>query len=215
MYTPTPFKESRVPVLQAFMRRHPFATMVAVVSGALDAVDVPLLIDPAAGPLGGLRGHIAKANPLWREVADGAEVLAIFRGAHGYVSPRWYPSKREHGRVVPTWNYEVVHSRGTIRWVHEPTWVRDLVSDLTDQHEAGRADAWSLNDAPEDYVAGMLIAVVGFEVLITSLTGQMKLSQNKSHTDRAGVVAGLEESEDSRSVDLAALVAGAVRESGS
>ena len=207
MYNPAPFDESRIPVLQAFMGRHPFATVVAAVSGAVDALHVPLLVDPAAGPLGGLRGHIARANRLWREVADGAEVLAIFRGADGYVSPAWYPAKREHGRVVPTWNYEVVHARGTVRWIHDAAALRALVSDLTDRHEAGRSNAWSLNDAPEDYIAGMLKAIVGFEVQITSLTGKMKLSQNRSEADRAGVVSGLAESADPRSSELAAQVA--------
>jgi len=196
------------------MRQHPFATLVAVVSGAVEAMHVPLLVDPTAGPLGGLRGHVAKANPLWREAVDGSEVLAVFRGADGYVSPGWYPEKREHGRVVPTWNYEVVHARGTVRWVHDPAVLRALVSDLTDRHEAGRAKAWSLNDAPEDYVAGMLKAIVGFEVRITGLTGKMKLSQNRSVADRAGVVAGLAESADPRSSELAARVAETLNDSG-
>ena len=207
MYNPAPFEESRVPVLQAFMRRHPFATIVAVAAGVVDAVHVPLLVDRAAGPLGGLRGHVARANPLWREVVDGSEILAIFRGADGYVSPGWYPAKREHGRVVPTWNYEVVHARGTVQWVNDPAVLRGLVSELTDQHEVGRANAWSLKDAPDDYVVGMLKGIVGFEVHITSLTGKMKLSQNRSQADRAGVVAGLEESADPRSSELAAHVA--------
>jgi len=214
MYNPAPFEESRVPVLQAFMERHPFATVVAAASGAVDALHVPLLVDPAAGPLGVLRGHLARANRLWRELADGSEVLAIFRGADGYVSPAWYPAKREHGRVVPTWDYEVVHARGTVRWIHDAAVLRALVSDLTDRHEAGRSNAWSLNDAPEDYVAGMLKAIVGFEVQITGLTGKMKLSQNRSEADRAGVVAGLAESADPRSSELAAQVAETLNDSG-
>ena len=215
MYNPAPFEESRVPVLQAFMERHPFATVVAAVSGAVDALHVPLLVHPAAGPLGGLRGHIAKANRLWRELADGSEVLAVFRGADGYISPAWYPEKREHGRVVPTWDYEVVHARGNIHWIQDPAMLRALVSDLTDQHEAGRPNAWSLNDAPEDYVAGMLKAIVGFEVQITGLTGKMKLSQNRSEADRAGVVSGLAESADPRSSELAAQVSATLNDSGS
>jgi len=214
MYNPAPFEESRVPVLQAFIGRHPFATVVAVVSGAVDAMHVPMLVDPAAGPFGGLRGHVAKANRLWRELADGSEILAIFRGADGYVSPGWYPAKREHGRVVPTWNYEVVHARGTVRWIHDTVVMRALVSDLTDHHEAGRSNAWSLNDAPEDYVAGMLKAIVAFEVQITSLTGKVKLSQNRSEADRAGVVSGLAESADPRSAELAAQVAATLNDSG-
>ena len=215
MYNPAPFEESRVPVLQTFMERHPFATVVAAVSGAVDALHVPLLVHPAAGPLGGLRGHIAKANRLWRELADGSEVLAVFRGADGYISPAWYPEKREHGRVVPTWDYEVVHARGNIHWIQDPAMLRALVSALTDQHEAGRSNAWSLNDAPEDYVAGMLKAIVGFEVQITGLTGKMKLSQNRSEADRAGVVSGLAESADPRSSELAAQVSATLNDSGS
>lgn len=213
MYNPAPFEESRIPVLQAFMARHPFATLVAAVSGAVDAVHVPLLVDSAAGPSGGLRGHVARANRLWREVPDGAEVLAVFRGADGYISPAWYPAKREHGRVVPTWNYEVVHARGTVRWIHDAAALRALVSDLTDRHEAGRSDAWRLDDAPGDYVAGMLKAIVGFEVQITSLTAKMKLSQNRSAADRAGVVSGLTASADPRSLELAARVAETLHDS--
>ena len=197
------------------MRQHPFATLVAVVSGAVEAMHVPLLVEPTVGPLGGLRGHVAKANPLWRELADGSEVLAVFRGADGYISPAWYPEKREHGRVVPTWDYEVVHARGNIHWIQDPAMLRALVSALTDQHEAGRSNAWSLNDAPEDYVAGMLKAIVGFEVQITGLTGKMKLSQNRSEADRAGVVSGLAESADPRSSELAAQVSATLNDSGS
>ena len=138
-----------------------------------------------------LVGHLARANPHWRRVVEGAPALAVVTGPDAYVSPAWYAAKREHGRVVPTWNYSVVHLRGAVRVVEDADWLRTLVTDLTDHHEREREDPWAVTDAPEKYVAGQLRAIVGIELAVTSVEAKAKLSQNRSAEDRAGVVAGL------------------------
>lgn len=209
MYTPSHFNESRTIELHAFMQRHPLASVVTQSNGRLDANPVPLLLDPAVAPLGALRGHVARANPVWREITAGAEVLVLFQGPDSYVSPGFYPSKQEHGRVVPTWNYSVVHARGTIRWVHDASWLHELVGQLTDRHEAAQPRPWKVSDAPEDYVAKMIEAIVGLEISITELKGKLKLSQNRSTADREGVRTGLAQATDPRSVAVAHLMRGA------
>ena len=146
-----------------------------------------------SGPdgLGLLRGHIARANPLWRLLESGASVLAIFLGTDHYVSPSWYPSKHEHGKAVPTWNYATVHVRGTIRFIDDPVWLRALVESLTDEHERHNVHPWKVTDAPADYIAGMVRAIVGFEILVSAIEGKFKASQNRSAADRAGVAEAL------------------------
>jgi len=191
MYRPAHFVEDRVEVLHELIRRRPLATLVAMHGSTLDADHVPVLIDAAAGPYGTLRGHVARANSLWRSVAEGSEVLAIFQGEGHYVSPAWYPSKHVDGKVVPTWNYVVAHARGPIRYRHEPDWLHDLVTTLTATHEMPRPEPWRVSDAPPDYIAAMLRAIVGFEIPLASLTGKWKMSQNRSAADREGLAAGL------------------------
>ena len=189
MYVPPHYRESRAEVLHGFIRRHPLATLVARTTQGLEANHVPMELLADAGSIR-LRGHLARANPLWREAIVQEPVLAIFTGADGYVSPSWYPSKREHGRVVPTWNYATVHARGSIRFVGEAVWLRAQVEALTDAQERGRTQPWRVGDAPEDYVAAMLRAIVGFEIEVSGLEGKFKSSQNKDAGDRAGVAAG-------------------------
>jgi transcriptional regulator len=191
MHLSSHFNEPRVAVLHTLMRAQPFATVVTARPHGPDADHVPLLLDDSPGGCGVLRGHVARANPVWREVEDGADVLAIFHGPHAYVSPRWYPSKREHGRVVPTWNYLVVHARGPVRWQHDAEWLRDTIAAQADVYEGDREDAWKLSDAPLGYTERLLAGVVGFEIPIHALSGKWKLSQNRSAADRAGVLAGL------------------------
>lgn len=190
MYIPAHYRESRPEVLHGFMRRHPLATLVTRTAGGVDANHIPmelLLVDGQPR----LRGHVARANPLWREAMPEEPVLAIFTSAGSYVTPSWYPSKREHGKVVPTWNYAAVHARGTIRFVHEAAWLRALVGSLTDSHEGVRAEPWQVDDAPADYVEGMLRAIVGVEIEVSALEGKFKASQNREARDKAGVAAGL------------------------
>jgi transcriptional regulator len=191
VYVPKHFSETRMDVLQAFTERHAFATLVAVTREGLTANHLPLTSRLSPDGTGVLRGHIARANSLWREVENGAAVLAIFDGAHSYVSPSWYPSKREHGKVVPTWNYATVHVSGKIRFIEDAGWLRQFVTSLTDVQEEGRADRWHVSDAPSDYIEAMLRAIVGLEIDVTRVVGKFKGSQNRSDADRAGVAAAL------------------------
>jgi transcriptional regulator len=207
MYVPKHFEETRVEVLHALIRRHPLGTLVAVTPQGLDASHIPFEIDPDPAPYGTLRGHVAKANPLWQSLAAAPETLVVFQGSDAYVSPSWYVAKQEHGKVVPTWNYAVavVHAHGTARVVHDAAWLRTLVTALTDHHEEDRADRWRVTDAPAEYVEKMLAAIVGIEIPIARLQGKWKLSQNRSPADRRGVGAGLES--EGRSADtVAALI---------
>jgi transcriptional regulator len=211
VYNSAHFREERLPVLHELIRREPFATLVTLGPDGLVADHLPMLLDPDAGPLGTLRGHVARANPVWRVHTPAAGALAIFQGASGYVSPAWYPTKRETGRVVPTWNYVVVHAHGPLRIVEDPAWLRGLVERLTARFEADREHPWKVSDAPEDYVESMLRAIVGVEIPVARLEGKWKASQNRPAQDRAGVVAGLRAAGDPASGALAAVVEEAAR----
>lgn len=204
MYLPAHFEQIDAAAVQALMREHPLAALVSAGAGGLTADHLPLEFDPGAGEHGRLRGHVARANPLW-QAAAGQPVLAIFRGPQAYVSPSSYPSKAQTHKVVPTWNYAVVHAHGTLRAVDDAAWLHALVSRLTRQHESGRAAPWDIGDAPEDYVQQMLRAIVGIEIDLTRLVGKFKLSQNRSQADRLGVVAALEAAEASAQAVAAAV----------
>jgi transcriptional regulator len=195
MYLPAHFTERRVDVLHAFIERHPLGTLVCSADGAVQADHLPMLLRRDA-PHGTLIGHVARANPLWRMAGDGAEVLVVFAGADAYVSPSWYPSKKAHGRVVPTWNYAVVHARGRISLFDDEARLHALVSSLTEHFERGQPAPWAVADAPDDYVRAMLRAIVGFEIEIRELVGKFKASQNRPAEDRAGVLAALEAADD-------------------
>lgn len=196
MYLPVHFREDRLDVLHGFVERHPLGTLIASRNGELTADHVPMLLARDQGAKGTLRGHVARANPLWRTAGDGTDVLVIFQGADAYVSPSWYPSKKEHGQVVPTWNYAVVHARGRIHWFADAPRLHALVCALTDHHELAKPEPWAVTDAPESYVASMLKAIVGFEIGISELVGKFKSSQNRSDTDRNGVRDGLQPRDD-------------------
>jgi transcriptional regulator len=189
MYLPRHFEQNDPAVLAAAMHEHPLATLVIATPAGPTADLIPLEYHPQLGSHGTLRGHVARANPLWRHA--GAAALAVFHGPQAYVSPNAYPSKREHGKVVPTWNYTMVQARGTLRAIDEAPWLRDLVGRLTERHEATQAAPWSVSDAPDDYVKQMLGAIVGIEIELTSLVGKWKVSQNRDAADRAGVAAAL------------------------
>ena len=192
MYLPAHFEETRTEILHALIGSHPLGTLVTLdSSGALQANTIPFLIDP--GPLahGTLRGHVARANPLWRETRGDVDALVVFQGAQSYISPGWYASKTEHGKVVPTWNYVVVQGRGRLRAIDDAAWVRALVTRLTDRFESAQPKPWAVTDAPADYIATMVGAIVGIEIELGSLVGKWKVSQNRSAADRDGVAAGL------------------------
>ena len=192
MYNPEHFRESRSEVLLAFIAKHPLATLVANTAQGLTANHIPLLWHSLADGSNVLRGHIARANTIWRTVDRGASVLAIFTGADHYISPRWYPSKRDDSKVVPTWNYAAVHVRGYIRFIEDAAWLRAMVESLTDAHEGRDADRWHVSDAPASYIDAMLRAIVGFEINVTGLEGKFKGSQNRSVEDRANVARSLQ-----------------------
>lgn len=191
MYVPAPFREERLPVLWDFVREHPFATLVTNGADGLTASHAPLLLDESVGALGILRGHLARANPQCRDLEAGRETLVIFQGPHAYVSPSWYPSKQEHGKVVPTWNYLAVHAYCAPRCFHDLERLLPLLRELTESHESGRPQPWAVDETPADYLADAARAIVGFELEIVRLEGKWKLSQNRSAEDRAGARDGL------------------------
>ena len=197
MYTPKHFVESRVESLHGLIRAYPFATLVTRAADGLTANHLPFEL---VGEV--LHGHVARGNELAR--LDGAEVLLVFQGPDGYISPNWYPSKHETGREVPTWNYAVVHVHGRLRVIDDATWLRRLLETLTDHHEAGQPQPWKISDAPDDHIETSLRAIVGLEVSIARIEGKFKLSQNHPARNRAGVIAGLRERDGDGDAELAA-----------
>lgn len=201
MYVPPAFQETRPDILHAAIRATGLAILVTTGPDGLIASHVPLLLDPDTGAQGTLHGHLARANPQARATG---EALAIFPGPDAYITPSWYATKQQDGKVVPTWNYVAVHATGPMEWYDGPQRLHDLVTRLTAHHEAPRGKPWAVADAPADYVAGMLRGIIGFSIAIARLEGKWKLSQNRPPADRAGVVAGL--TEQGRT-DVAALIA--------
>ncbi len=188
MYVPAAFREDRPDILRAAMRTAHLPILVTTGADGMIASHVPLLLNEHDGPHGTLLGHLARANPQARTAG---QALAIFAGPDSYVTPSWYPSKQLDGKVVPTWNYIAVHASGPISFFDDADRLRDIVTRLTAREEAKRAKPWAVGDAPADYIAGMLRAIIGFCIPITRLEGKWKLSQNRLPADRAGVAAGL------------------------
>ena len=203
MYTPGAFREDRAEVLLETIARHPLATLVTAGAAGIQASLIPMV--HAHGATGGvLQGHVARANPHWREAQAGSEGLAIFTGPQHYVSPAWYPSKRAHGKVVPTWNYITVHVRGKLTFHQDAEWLWNMVEALTEAQEARLGTGWRVTDAPRDYIDVQLAAIVGVELAIESLEGKWKLSQNRTTEDREGVMAALEALGTESARDMAA-----------
>lgn len=191
MYVPAAFVESRPEVVAAFLMEHPMAQLVTMSPDGLVATPMPMLYEPVPHGMGSLVGHVARANTQWAASDPTVEALAIFTGANAYVSPNWYPAKRLHGKVVPTWNYEVVHVRGEFVVHDDRDWKLALVTRLTERHESSLESPWAVADAPPDYIDSMLQAIVGIEVRITAVQAKRKLSQNRSADDIAGTIDGL------------------------
>lgn len=204
MYQPGAFREERLEILHALIRAHPLGTLITAGSAGLTANLVPFLVADQ-GERGTLRAHIARANDQVEALRAGAETLVVFQGPDAYISPSWYPSKQEHGRVVPTWNYVVVQVRGTPRLIEDPLWIRAQIGALTQSQEGQRARPWSVADAPEDFVEAQIRAIVGVEITILRIEGKWKVSQNRSAADRQGVVEGLQD--EARNEEMARLVA--------
>ncbi len=191
MYIPHDFREERIEVLHELMRSYGFATLVTLGQGSLDASHIPMLLNRTAGPYGQLTAHVARGNPQWKEFAEGVPALALFSGPHHYISPSWYPSTKEHGKMVPTWNYAVVHAHGRLCAVEDREWLRRHVEELVAREEARFAEPWKVADAPEKYIDAMLGGIVGLELTIDRLEGKWKLGQNRLPADREGAIAGL------------------------
>jgi len=208
MYIPSHFEEHRPEVLRALMRDHPLATIATLTSAGIVANHIPLQLyesEDAAGP-GILRGHVARANPIWRDPVDGVETLAVFQGPESYISPSWYPSRLEHGKVVPTWNYCTVHAYGALRIHEDVGWIRKQVEALTAWQEASIPQPWSVADAPAEFVEAMLRQIVGIEIAITRLYGKWKVSQNQPARNRAGVLDALADRGDADASAMSVLI---------
>lgn len=208
MYVQPNFEETRVEALHDLMRRYPLATLVAVIDGEIVANHIPCLLVSSAGDHGMLHGHLPKANPIWEHFRGQTKAVAIFQGPQSYVTPSWYPSKQDHGKVVPTWNYAVVHAHGQPYAIDNADWLMEHLNSLTDEHESNLRNPWSVSDAPEEFTERMLSGLVGFEMSVTRLVGKWKLSQNRSKADRLGVAAGLRSRGDSASLSMESLIVG-------
>jgi len=204
MYQLPAFREERLDVLYALIRAHPLATLITAGTGGLIANLVPFTLSDTNGK-GTLRAHIAKANPQIDALKAGAETLVVFHGPEAYITPSWYASKKEHGRVVPTWNYAVVQVRGIPCVIDAPAWLRAQIDALTSGQEDHRPEPWKVTDAPEEFIEGQLRAIIGIEIPILTIDGKWKVSQNRSAADRQGVYEGLQV--EGINEDMAKLVA--------
>ncbi len=208
MYQQPLFREDDLEAQHEVIRTHPFGLLVTAGAGGLQAYGIPFVLDPAASRLGTLRGHLARANPHWRDcLGEGSDALVVFQGADHYVTPSWYETKRETGKVVPTWNYVRVQVRGRAVAIEDPAWLHRQIRALTDAREAGRRHAWAVDDAPADFLASQVKGIVGIEIAIAAIEGKWKVSQNRPAPDRAGVAEGLRGEGTDRAAAMAALVA--------
>ena len=206
MYQPPAFREDRIEVQHDLIRAHPLGLVVTAGPGGLMANAFPFLVDAGASTKGTLRGHLARANPQWHELATVDECLVVFQGPQAYISPSWYATKRETGKVVPTWNYVTVHAWGRPAVIEDAAWLRRQIDDLTRSRERARPAPWNVHDAPESFIDAQAKGIVGVEIAIARIEGKWKVSQNRPEADRAGVVAGLHEA-GGQSEPMARLVA--------
>ena len=208
MYEPPLHRQDDLAAQHELIRRHPLGLLVTHGSQGLLANAMPFLIDPAAGKFGKLSAHMARANGQWRDLAEAGDALVVFQGSEHYISPSWYATKRETGKVVPTWNYVMVQARGTVRVIEDAEWLRAQIAALTQTQETPRPAPWAVSDAPEDFVTAQVRQIVGLEIEITDIRGKWKASQNRNVADRTGVVAGLEGDGDPQALAMAAVVQG-------
>ena len=210
MYVPRQFETADTSVLHQLMDRYPFGVIVTLDQDGLNANHIPFMIDPEPKPFGTLRAHVARSNPVWKGVENNTEVLVIFQGSQAYISPGYYPTKHETGKVVPTYNYEVVHAYGAMRVIEDPKWLMALVTALTNRHESGVKSPWKVTDAPSDYVDNMLKAVVGIEIPKSKLLGKSKVSQNHPRQNQEGVIEGLRKLHTDSATEMAQVVKNAM-----
>ncbi len=201
MYNPPSFNESRLEVQHALIKAFPLGLLITAVDARPEASPLPFTLNAEPEGLGVLQTHCSRANTHWQAI-DGADALVVFQGADSYITPAWYASKQEHGKVVPTWNYATVQARGTVRIIHDTEWLRTQVERLTHDHEAAREHAWQVTDAPAAYIEAHLKGIVGIEIVIASIEGKWKVSQNRSEADRHGVATGLDAAGQPDAADL-------------
>jgi transcriptional regulator len=208
VYQPPHFVETDIGVLHALIRAHPLGLLISTGKDGPVANPLPFLLDAGVGPHGRLRVHLAKANPQWRLIAEDPEtpVLIVFQGVDSYVTPSWYETKRETGKVVPTWNYAIVQVRGRARVVEDTSWLAGQIAELTATHEAARPQPWQVSDAPDTFIASQLKGIIGLEIDIADITGKWKVSQNRPEADRRGVAEGLDATDAASSEEMAELV---------
>lgn len=208
MYQPPHFNETRPEILHALIRAHPLGLLVSNGADGPVADPIPFLLDAETGTHGKLRAHLAKANPHWRLIADNssAKILIVFQGSDAYVTPSWYETKRETGKVVPTWNYAIVQVRGTAKIMDDTIWLARQIADLTGQQEDERKQAWAVTDAPPEFIQAQIKGIVGLEITIEDIIGKWKVSQNRPIADREGVAAGLDHEVAAHSAGMARLV---------
>jgi transcriptional regulator len=205
MYRPDHFRIDDLPSIHALMRERPFAAFISAGPAGLFATHLPTVLK-SDEPYGVIECHLARANPHRQDLAQSSEALMIFQGPEGYITPNWYPSKIEHGKVVPTWNYAIVHAYGRAEMIEDAVWLRRHVADLTAQQEEGEAKPWALSDAPDAFVAAMLRGIVGCRFVITRLEGKWKMSQNRGTKDREGVGRGLSQRGKGDDLEMAEIV---------
>jgi transcriptional regulator len=206
MYMPKHFEEPRTEFMHDLIRSYPLATLVTLSSSGLNANHIPLHLSEDPAPFGTLRGHVARANPVWQDLVKEVKALAVFHGPEIYITPTWYPTKRETGRVVPTWNYAVVHAYGDLVVVDDALWLRALLEKLVSRNEQQFSEPWTLQDAPADFIEKMLGAIVGIEIVITRLVGKWKVSQNQSAQNREGVIGGLRKSKRPHAAEMGDMI---------
>ena len=201
------FKETDIDILQELIKSNSLGTWITSKEDELEVNHIPFILDEAQGKYGVLRGHVSIANPVWKSLPTAKQSIVVFQGPQAYITPSWYASKQEHGKVVPTWNYVVVHAHGRPSAIRDEAWLLDHLSALTDYYESTQAQPWKVSDAPENYINKMQKAIVGIEIPIESLVGTWKTSQNKNQPDKAGIIEGLRASDDSESLEMASHVA--------
>ncbi|MGY6277967.1 FMN-binding negative transcriptional regulator [Methylomonas sp. MgM2] len=192
MYIPKHFEQHGIDVMQTLIRDYPLATLVTLSADGLNASHIPLhRVEEGDSPYGSLRGHIARSNPMWSDFDPQTEVLAVFQAENAYISPSWYATKQQTGRVVPTWNYAAVHAYGTLRIIDDPVWIRRQLEAMTDEFEAEFPEPWSVADAPADFTERLITQIIGIEISVTRLQGKWKVSQNQPPENRSSVIEAL------------------------
>lgn len=206
MYIPRANEENRISVMQALIVSQPLGTLVTLGASGLFASHIPMVLEDDGSQFGVLKGHISRANTQWRDFVPTVDALAIFAGHQHYISPNWYPGKKEHGKEVPTWNYAVVHAYGPLEVIDDEQWLLTFLHRLTDIHEAGSPVPWNVSDAPADFIKSLLHGIIGLELPIQRLEGKWKVSQNRTETERKGVIEGLSKLNTPESLAMKSLV---------